>query len=89
MNMFVYFQDSRVVNMVKFYPCLLFCIGLESGQHVEILIRSIILDSRVVNMLRFNGYVLLFRILRMVNMFKFYPCLSLAVDSRVVDMLMF
>ena len=65
-----------MVNMLKFYPCFSFALD-SSGQHVEILIRSIILDSRVVNMLRFNVYVLLFRILRMANMFKFYPCFPL------------
>ena len=101
--------DSRVVNMLKFYECVLlfgtwewstccdsvnvfFYVGLESGQHVDVLPRcSIALASRVVNMLRFYEYVpsfglesgqhgdiqMFFVYSRVVNMLRFYPCFLL------------
>ena len=86
---------------------MFFCLGLESGQHVEILpMFSIALDSRVVNMLRFYEYLFFvsgfasgqhFEI-QVSNMslcigfesgqqFEILPMCSIALDSRVVNML--
>ena len=72
-----------------------FLFGLERGQHVEILhMCSIALKSRVVNMLRFYEYVLLFWIREsstcwhVINMF-FYVGLESGQDVGRIPMFSF
>ena len=67
-------------------PMFFFCIGLESGQHVEILIRSIILDLRVVNMLRVSEHILRFGVREWSTCWH-STSVFVALDSRVVNML--
>ena len=70
---------------------MFFYLGLESGQHVEILpMFSIALDSRVVNMLRFYEYVFFFISgFASGQHFEIQVICHSGLDSRVVNRLSF